>query len=217
MGTQLTSSLDIVYADHSLIVVNKPAGLLAVPGRGVDKTDCVSRRVQLLYSDALVVHRLDQATSGLMLMARGVVMQRSVSLLFETRKIRKTYAAVANGLVQPDEGDIDLPIAADWPARPRQKIDSILGKKALTHFRVISRDVHSHTTRLELTPVTGRTHQLRVHLWAIGHPLLGDTLYYSDHAHINSTHGRLHLHAEHLALTHPESSEVLRWHANADF
>jgi tRNA pseudouridine32 synthase / 23S rRNA pseudouridine746 synthase len=217
MPTQSDSPIALVYADDSLIVVNKPAGLLAVPGRGADKADCVSLRVQQLYSNALVVHRLDQATSGLMLMARGLVMQRSLNLMFETRKVDKSYIAVAHGLVALDEGCIDLPLAADWPARPKQKVDTALGKTALTRFRVLSRDVQNRSTRLELMPITGRTHQLRVHLYAIGHPIVGDTLYGSASATVHTTGDRLHLHAQHLALVHPESGRPLEWHTSAQF
>jgi tRNA pseudouridine32 synthase / 23S rRNA pseudouridine746 synthase len=216
MSTQPDMPIALVYADDSLIVVNKPAGLLAVPGRGADKADCVSLRVQQHYANALVVHRLDQATSGLMLMACGPVMQRSLNLLFETRKVHKTYVAVVHGLVALDEGCIDLPLAADWPARPKQKIDAILGKTALTHFRVLARDVQNRTTRLELEPITGRTHQLRVHLCAIGHPIVGDALYGAS-ASVNAKDRRLHLHAQHLAFVHPQSNEALVWNVSAEF
>jgi tRNA pseudouridine32 synthase / 23S rRNA pseudouridine746 synthase len=213
-------ALAIVYADESLIVVNKPSGLLAVPGRGLDKADCISLRVQQHYTNALVVHRLDQATSGLMLMARGLAMQRSLNLMFETRKVHKTYVAVVHGLVALDEGRIDLPLAADWPARPKQKVDSQLGKSALTDYRVLSRNTQNHTTRLELVPVTGRTHQLRVHLCAIGHPILGDGLYGSE-VHTDAIEmpsaTRLCLHAQHLALTHPQSAQSLHWTVGAEF
>jgi tRNA pseudouridine32 synthase / 23S rRNA pseudouridine746 synthase len=217
MSTQPDTPIAIVHLDDSLIVVNKPFGLLSVPGRGADKADCMSLRVQRCYANALVVHRLDQATSGLMLMARGQVMQRSLNLMFETRKVHKTYVAVAHGLVVLDEGSIDLPLTADWPARPKQKIDATLGKTALTRFRVLSRDIQNHTTRLELEPITGRTHQLRVHLWAIGHPLVGDTLYGAATEPVNATQRRLHLHAQHLALIHPESGLAQEWNASAEF
>jgi tRNA pseudouridine32 synthase / 23S rRNA pseudouridine746 synthase len=210
-------TLALVYVDESLIVVNKPPGLLAVPGRGPDKADCLSLRVHQHYADALVVHRLDQATSGLMLMARGLAMQRSLSLMFETRKVHKSYVAVVHGLVARDEGHIDLPLAADWPARPKQKVDTALGKSALTNFRVLSRDMHNHTTRLQLEPVTGRTHQLRVHLCAIGHPIVGDSLYGSDADPNAAQATRLCLHAQHLALHHPASNHALEWTIGAEF
>ena len=217
MPTQPDLTLTLVYTDESLIVVNKPPGLLAVPGRGADKADCVSLRVQQYYNDALVVHRLDQATSGLMLMARGVPMQRSLNLLFETRKVHKTYVAVVHGLVALDEGRIDLPLAADWPARPKQKVDGAFGKSAQTNFSVVSRNTHKNTTRLELQPITGRTHQLRVHLCAIGHPIVGDGLYGSVALDKAMGATRLCLHAQRLTLLHPNSAHALDWTIDAAF
>ncbi|MGA8515771.1 MAG: RluA family pseudouridine synthase [Burkholderiaceae bacterium] len=211
----MLKQLDIVYADSSLVVVNKPAGLLAVPGRGADKADCVSLRAPECYSDALIVHRLDQPTSGLMLLARGLEMQRRLCNLFETRQVHKEYVAVVHGLVDKDEGAIDLPLAADWPARPRQKIDPHHGKASVTHYRVLSRDLLAHTTRLALEPITGRTHQLRVHLSAIGHPMVGDTLYGEEKAQGISP--RLLLHAQHLALLHPASALPMAWQMLAEF
>ena len=217
MSTLPDTPIALVYADDSLIVVNKPAGLLAVPGRGTDKADCMSLRVQQHFTNALVVHRLDQATSGLMLMARGLVMQRNLNLMFETRKVDKTYVAIAHGLVALDEGCIDLPLAADWPARPKQKVDITAGKTALTRYKVLARDVQNRSTRLELAPITGRTHQLRVHLCAIGHPIVGDALYGRTTASAHTTANRLLLHAQHLALVHPEAGQTLEWHASAEF
>jgi tRNA pseudouridine32 synthase / 23S rRNA pseudouridine746 synthase len=213
----MPSPIAIVYADEGLVVVNKPAGLLAVPGRGPGKQDCASLRVQQLYPDALVVHRLDQATSGLMVLARGQAMQRALSRLFETRQVHKEYVAVVHGLVAAPSGSIDLPLAADWPARPRQKVDSSIGKNALTHYTVLARDSQLNTTRLVLVPITGRTHQLRVHLSAIGHPICGDALY-GDGAQASASQAlRLHLHAQDLALQHPVSAVPMVWYAAADF
>lgn len=213
----MPSPIAIVYADESLVVVNKPAGLLAVPGRGPDKQDCASQRVQQLYPDALVVHRLDQATSGLMVLARGQPMQRALSRLFETRQVHKEYTAVVHALVAAPSGSIDLPLAADWPARPRQKVDAALGKNALTHYTVLARDAQQQTTRLALVPITGRTHQLRVHLSAIGHPIYGDTLYGHAMQADAAPAPRLHLHAQHLVLAHPASAAPMVWHVPADF
>jgi tRNA pseudouridine32 synthase / 23S rRNA pseudouridine746 synthase len=213
----MPSPIAIVYADEGLVVVNKPAGLLAVPGRGPGKQDCASLRVQQIYPDALVVHRLDQATSGLMVLARGQAMQRALSRLFETRQVHKEYVAVVHGLVAAPSGSIDLPLAADWPARPRQKVDSSIGKNALTHYTVLARDSQLNTTRLVLVPITGRTHQLRVHLSAIGHPICGDALY-GDGAQASASQAlRLHLHAQDLALQHPVSAVPMVWYAAADF
>lgn len=212
----MPSDIAIVYADTSLVVVNKPDGLLAVPGRGADKADCVSLRVQQQYPDALIVHRLDQATSGLMLFARGQPMQRALCLLFETRQVHKTYIAIVQGVVVQDSGSIDLPLAADWPARPRQKVDVAQGKTALTHYRVLYRDPITQTTRLALEPITGRTHQLRVHLSALGHSIVGDRLYGQTHeTHYPSS--RLHLHAQNLSLQHPANPQLMQWQALAEF
>jgi tRNA pseudouridine32 synthase/23S rRNA pseudouridine746 synthase len=187
-----------LHADGWLIAVDKPAGLLAVPGRGDDKQDCVWTRLRAAFADALVVHRLDQATSGLMVFARGPVAQRALSRAFETRRVEKDYVAVVAGRVEPTEGTIGLPLAADWPQRPRQKVDPA-GRPALTHWRVLDRG--ADTTRLALRPLTGRTHQLRVHLAAIGHPIVGDALYASEPW--ASRAPRLLLHASALALPHP--------------
>jgi tRNA pseudouridine32 synthase / 23S rRNA pseudouridine746 synthase len=211
----MPDSIAIVYADDSLIVVNKPAGLLAVPGRGADKQDCASLRVQQRYPNALVVHRLDQATSGLMVMARGLTMQRALGRLFEDRQVHKEYVAIVRGLVLQPSGSINLPLSADWPARPRQKVNPLDGKAALTHYTVLARDAQARTTRLTLVPVTGRTHQLRVHLSAIGHAIVGDALYGGDGA--AQSLPRLLLHAQQLALPHPVGGTAMAWHAAADF
>ena len=191
----------VIHLDSSLIAVDKPAGLLAVPGRGADKADCVSARLQAAYPDALVVHRLDMATSGLMLLARGPEMQRCLSQAFAERLIAKIYTAVVAGLLAEDAGEIDLPLSADWPNRPRQQVDALHGKPSLTRWRVLSRDALSGQTRLALQPQTGRSHQLRVHLSAIGHAILGDALYAS--VEVAAAAPRLLLHASRLALAHP--------------
>lgn len=187
-------------------MVNKPAGLLAVPGRGEDKQDCLSARVQREYPDALVVHRLDMATSGLMVFARGAEMQRILSRLFREREVDKRYVAVVAGAFDSAEGEVNLPIVADWPNRPLHKVDHESGKPSLTRYRLLAFDVTSQTSRLELEPVTGRTHQLRVHMAAIGHPILGDALY-GDPA---ST-PRLMLHACSLRFAHPLTGEGLNF------
>ena len=194
--------MHILFADEHLIAIDKPSGLLSVPGRGEAGRDCASARVQSIHTDALIVHRLDMSTSGVLLMARGAAMQRALSGVFATRAIRKQYVAVVEGRLEPDEGAIDLPIAADWPNRPRQRIDAE-GKPSLTRWRVLSRDAVDNTTRLALEPMTGRTHQLRVHLRAIGHPIVGDALYGST---TDRTTSRLMLHAHGLELAHPATS-----------
>lgn len=204
--------LDIVHFDESLIAANKSTGLLAVPGRGADKQDCLAMRVQEEFPDALVVHRLDMATSGLMLFARGVEMQRRLSRLFRERKVQKRYVAVVAGRLGSLSGEIDLPLAGDWPNRPRQKVDLEAGKPALTRYRTLGYDSFTGTTRVELEPVTGRTHQLRVHLAAIGHPILGDSLYGSE-----DSAERLLLHASTLGFAHPFNAEPLSFASEPAF
>ena len=169
--------LTLVHRDAYVLVADKPAGLLCVPGRGADKADCLAARVAAQWPDALVVHRLDMATSGLVVFGRGAVMQRQLSIAFAERRVHKVYQAVVAGRLVHDAGEIDLPLAADWPNRPRQQVDRAGGKPSLTRWQVIGRDPQAGTTRLRLAPVTGRSHQLRVHLAAIGHAILGDALY----------------------------------------
>lgn len=196
----------VLHADSQLLVLDKASGLLSVPGRGADKQDCLSARVQKLYPDALVVHRLDQATSGLMLMARGPLMQKAFSALFENRAVDKTYVAVVAGRLE-GEGEIDLPIAVDWPRRPLRVIDQTSGKPSRSRWRALEHDARRGTTRVELQPVTGRSHQLRVHLQALGHPILGDALYAPPE--VQAMAPRLLLHAASLALRHPGSGQAL--------
>jgi tRNA pseudouridine32 synthase/23S rRNA pseudouridine746 synthase len=195
---------DLIYQDDHLLVANKPAGLLAVPGRGEDKQDCLSARLQYEFPDALVVHRLDMSTSGLMMLARGAEMQRLLSLLFQEREVKKRYVAVVAGKLAPETGEVNLPIAVDWPNRPLHKIDAELGKPSLTRYRLLGFDTDN--TRVELEPLTGRTHQLRVHMKAIGHPILGDALY-GDAA----SAPRLLLHATTLDFAHPLSGAPLHF------
>lgn len=206
--------LDVLHVDSALIVVNKPAGLLSVPGRGEGKADCLASRVMLRYPDALIVHRLDMATSGLLVLARGEMMQRELSRLFRERQIDKRYLALVRGQLAEARGEIDLPLICDWPNRPRQKVDFDIGKHSLTRFRLLDHDAASNTTRLELEPVTGRTHQLRVHLAALGHPIIGDPLYGGE---TGRAAARLHLHATDLALVHPSTATFLHFHRAAPF
>ena len=201
------SALLLLHADAHCLVVDKPAGLLAVPGRGADKQDCLAARVQAAFGDALVVHRLDMATSGLMLFARGPDAQRRLSAAFARREVHKRYVAVVQGCVAPAQGEIDLPLIADWPQRPRQKVDRALGKASLTRYRVLDIDAARDRSRLELEPVTGRAHQLRVHLCAIGHPILGDALYAPPAA--LAAADRLLLHAAVLRFAHPASGAAI--------
>ena len=216
-----------VYEDADLLVLNKPSGLLCVPGRGADKQDCLSARAQARWPGALVVHRLDQATSGLVLMARHTVAQRVLSVAFERRQVHKRYQAVVHGHLKgaSNEGvvasdlqwhTIDLPIAADWDRRPLRIIDAVLGKPSITHWRCLAYDATTHTTRIELEPVTGRTHQLRVHMAAIGHAMVGDGLY-ADAAAVRALAPRLLLHASHLAFAHPANGQWLALESTAIF
>jgi len=209
--------LSVLHADEALLVLNKPGGLLCVPGRGEDKQDCLSRRVQQRYPDALVVHRLDQATSGLLVMARGATAQRFLSDAFASRQIHKRYVAVVDGLLDPPQdewGQIDLPILLDWPNRPRRIIDP-QGKPSTTHWRVLGHPLAGQTTRVELEPVTGRSHQLRVHLQALGHPILGDALYGMPTSPGKAQ--RLLLHATRLELTHPVSLQTMVFSSEPPF
>ena len=204
--TDTDVGFETVYADEHLLVLNKPTDLLAVPGKGADKQDCLSARVQHEYPDALIVHRLDMATSGLMLMARGAAMQTALSKLFETRAIHKRYVAIVDGQMDActDWTLIDLPIALDWPNRPLRIIHAN-GKPSQTRWRVQQYNVDTETTRVELEPITGRSHQLRVHLKALGNPILGDRLYAP--AVVASLSPRLLLHACRLQFAHPALGE----------
>lgn len=208
-------SPEIVYEDEYLLVVNKPTGLLSVPGRGPGKADCLSTRVQQTYPEARIVHRLDMETSGLLLFARSSDAQRQIGKLFENRKIRKTYIAVVCGKPGTDTGLIDLPLIADWPNRPLQKVDFDNGKPSQTKFALLEYETNSDRTRLQLEPVTGRSHQLRVHLSAIGHPILGDRLYHSQDT--RDQPDRLMLHACGLEFNHPQTGTRLAISCPAPF
>ncbi len=213
--------INLVFADDALLILNKPSGLLAVPGRGQENQDCLSERVRNRFADALIVHRLDMATSGLMVFARGPAAQKTLNRAFAAREVDKRYLAVVDGLLTDPPGGkgtwgiIDLPIAADWPNRPLRIIDPVHGKPSITRWRILDRDADMLTTRLELEPVTGRSHQLRVHLLALGHPILGDTLYAPPA--LQARANRLLLHAQSLSLGHPVSGEPLSFESPAPF
>lgn len=213
-----------LHEDAELLVLDKPSGLLCVPGRGPDKQDCLSARALQRWPDALVVHRLDQATSGLVVMARSLASQRLLSEAFAQRRVHKRYVAVVAGNLPVQEPDtwhsIDLPIAADWERRPLRIIDAVQGKPSQTLWRTMPASTHAEeepprTTRVELQPVTGRTHQLRVHMAALGHPILGDALY-ADAA-VQALSPRLLLHACALELAHPVSGKLLRFQSALPF
>jgi len=202
--------LKIIHSDIDLLVLDKPSGLLSVPGKGPDLADCLETRVQSVFPGALIVHRLDRDTSGVFVMAMNAGAQRHLGLQFERRHLVKTYQAIVTGRVEPDEGEINLPLIADWPNRPLQKVCHDTGKPALTRWRVISRTEAS--TRLELSPHTGRSHQLRVHLKEFGHPILGDPLY-GDPAKAT----RLLLHAHRLIIRHPAGGKKTEFCADLPF
>ena len=212
--------LKLVHADEHLLVLDKPAGLLCVPGRGEDKQDCLSARAQQRWPECLVVHRLDMATSGLVMMARSPAVQRSLGLAFERRRVHKRYEAVVCG--QPEPGvlqdgwaEIDLPLIVDWLNRPRSKVDHVLGKPSRTRWQAMGPGPLSGTTRLLLEPLTGRTHQLRVHLMALGHPIVGDPLYATPAGQALAP--RLLLHACELGFEHPANGQWLQLHSATPF
>jgi tRNA pseudouridine32 synthase/23S rRNA pseudouridine746 synthase len=213
----------VVAEDAHLLVLNKPAGLLSVPGRGPENADCLSARAQAVWPDAMVVHRLDMGTSGLMVMARGPAAQRALSQAFAQRLTHKRYEAVVAGHVQDhwhetnEQGwhTIDLPLVVDWPNRPRSIVSHTLGKPSLTRWRVLEHGAMGGHTRLALEPVTGRSHQLRVHLQALGHPILGDALYATGAALAAAP--RLLLHATHISLPHPLTGHTQAWCCPAPF
>lgn len=193
----------LVHEDDYILVISKPSGLLSVPGKGERFKDCLESRVQKDFPQARIVHRLDMETSGLMVMALNKDVHRILQLQFEKRKIHKTYIARVHGVMENDEGEVDYPLIVDWPRRPEQKVCYTDGKACLTKWRVLDRD--SYVTRVELTPVTGRTHQLRVHMREIGHSILGDTMYATPE--IEAMADRLQLHAHSLTLHHPDGGE----------
>lgn len=210
--------LKVRFADAQVLVLEKPAGLLSVPGRGDDKQDCLSARAQAQFPEACVVHRLDMATSGLMVMARGAQAQRQLNEAFAERRVHKRYQAVVDGVLAPAAHNwsvIDLPIALDWPNRPRRIIDAATGKPSLTRWRVLQADPERSITRVELEPITGRSHQLRVHMLAMGHAIAGDALYACARVHALSP--RLLLHACTLAFQHPLTGQPLHFESPPEF
>ena len=214
----MPTPLAIIHEDEALLVLDKPSGLLSVPGRGEDKQDCLSTRVQARYPDALIVHRLDMATAGLMILTKGQEGQRALNQAFSSRQVKKTYTAVVDGLMASTAEEwqtIDLPIIVDWPNRPLRIIDKVLGKPSQTRWRVLTQDPSAKTTRVELAPITGRSHQLRVHLLALGHPILGDALYAPPPVQAQAP--RLLLHASALEISHPSSGQVLRFVSEPPF
>lgn len=204
--------LEVLHEDHEMLAVNKPSGLLSVPGRGEHLADCLLSRVQAAYPTALLVHRLDRDTSGVMVFGLTPHAQRFLSGQFEARKARKTYVARVWGRLEPKTGTVDLPLIVDWPNRPRQMVDHENGKPAVTDWRVLK--VSDSESRVRLMPRTGRSHQLRVHMLALGHPILGDPFYATGAAR---DFPRLMLHSEELRIAHPDGGEGMKFRAKAPF
>ena len=205
----------IVYQDEHLIVANKPPGLLSVPGKGPENQHCLYNQILKLNPNARIAHRLDQGTSGMVIFPLSYLALRNLTQSFEDKKIQKTYLAVVNGIVEQDQGEIDLPLICDWPNRPLQKVCYEQGKKALTRYQVLQRDQELQQTRVQLFPITGRTHQLRVHMLSMGHTILGDGLYASPE--IKSKAPRLLLHAQDLFFPHPITGDDISLHCPAEF
>jgi tRNA pseudouridine32 synthase / 23S rRNA pseudouridine746 synthase len=206
----------LLHVDEHLVAIDKPSGMLSVPGRGPDKADCAASRVRAVFPDALIVHRLDMGTSGVLVFGRGAVAQRALSMAFAGRAVQKRYVAIVAGWPAQDHGAIELPLSADWPHRPRQMVDRIGGKTSTTLWRVLTRQAGPPpTARLALSPLTGRSHQLRVHLQAIGHPIVGDELYAPPEVQALAT--RLLLHAEWLTLPHPADGRPIELQSPCPF
>jgi len=204
--------LVLLHQDHEVVLVDKPSGLLSVPGKGEDLADCLIARVQQVFPTALLVHRLDRDTSGVMIFALTPHAQRHLGLQFENRQTKKTYVARVWGEMAEREGTVDLPIIVDWPNRPLQKIDHDTGRPAQTDWRVVR--TGEGETRVRLMPRTGRSHQLRVHMLALGHPILGDPFYASGPAR---DYPRLMLHSETLQFRHPDGGKGMRVSAKPPF
>lgn len=210
--TPPNAPLDILHEDHEILVVNKPAGLLSVPGKGPELADCLIARLEAAYPQVLLVHRLDRDTSGVMVFGLTPHAQRHLGLQFEKRQTKKTYLARVSGRLEPKTGTVDLPLIVNWPNRPLQKVDHETGKPSVTDWRVMK--ASDEESRVKLYPQTGRSHQLRVHMLALGHPILGDPLYAPETA---DQYQRMMLHAEELRLRHPDGGEGMKFRVAAPF
>jgi len=205
--------LDVIHLDDQILAVNKPSGLLSVPGKAIEHRDCLETRVKAAYADALLVHRLDMDTSGVMIFGIGKAAQRHISSQFQKRQLEKTYVARVSGHVVGDTGRVDLPLIVDWPNRPLQMVDHERGKPSVTDWTVLARE--DGVTRMELRPETGRSHQLRVHMLELGHPILGDRFYGSTE--VIAAADRLQLHAQTLRMRHPDGGAWLTLQAPCPF
>ena len=206
--------LDIIYQDNHLCVVNKPSGLLSVPGNQPQYHDSAMSRVKEKFGFCEPAHRLDMATSGIILFALSKAADKELKRQFREREPKKYYQALVWGQIKEDRGEIDLPMICDWENRPRQRLDFVFGKSAVTRFEVLQH-LPNNSTRVKLTPITGRSHQLRLHMLALGHPILGDNFY--AHPQAKSMASRLCLHAEQLTITHPITAEPMTFRAEANF
>lgn len=204
----------ILYQDEHIMVVNKPSGLLSVPGRAPENKDSIMTRIQADFPTAESVHRLDMATSGVIVVALTKAAERELKRQFREREPKKSYVSRVWGHLAQDEGLIDLPLICDWPNRPKQKVCYETGKSSQTQYQVLSRDTDG-STRVKLSPITGRSHQLRVHMLAIGHPILGDGFYAPPEAKAMAS--RLQLHAQELCITHPEFGTVMHFKCEPEF
>jgi tRNA pseudouridine32 synthase / 23S rRNA pseudouridine746 synthase len=205
--------LEVVHQDEDILLLDKPSGLLSVPGKLETHKDCLELRAQSRFPSVKTVHRLDMDTSGLLLMGFGNAAHRYLSIGFERRLVQKTYIALVFGHMEVEQGLVDQPLICDWPNRPRQKIDHEVGKSSQTKWRVIG--IEGNNTRVELTPLTGRSHQLRVHMASLGHPILGDNFYAHDEARVSAP--RLMLHAEYLSFRHPKDGERVEFISGCPF
>jgi tRNA pseudouridine32 synthase/23S rRNA pseudouridine746 synthase len=206
--------LSVVYQDEDLLVLDKPSGLLSVAGRLAEHHDSLQIRVQRVFPTATIIHRLDMSTSGIMLMALNKVSHRELSRQFEKREISKRYLALVWSQPGETSGSIDLPLICDWPNRPRQKVCFEHGKPSLTRWQLLEYYANQ-SSLVELEPVTGRSHQLRVHMQSIGHPILGDKFY--AHPEAFQLHPRLALHASEIQFRHPVSGEQMHFKVSAEF
>ncbi len=207
--------IEILYQDNDLLLINKPDGLLSVPGRHPLNRDCVNNRLLKIFPNMGMAHRLDLDTSGMMIIPLNKPTLAHINQQFQNRNVSKTYTAILAGIVEQDEGKVDLPLIFDWPNRPMQKVCQASGKGALTLYKVLRRDSTSNTTRVLFTPITGRSHQLRIHSREMGHPIVGCDMYATRE--IYEMGERLMLHATDIAFTHPMTGEQIQGTCEPEF